>query len=40
MTFKQFIATAKKADKKNLAMGIGCFVGMIGLIVWGITLLF
>lgn len=35
--FKQFIAKAKRAPKKNLAMGIACFVGIIALIVWMIV---
>ncbi len=40
MTFKEFVAKAKKANKKDLAMGIGCIVGMIALIVWMITWFF
>lgn len=34
---KSFIAKAKKASKKNLALGVGCVVGVIALIVWMIT---
>lgn len=37
MTFKQFIDKAKKAPKKNLAMGLGCLGGVVALIVWMIT---
>ena len=37
MTFKQFMDKAKKAPKKNLAMGLGCFAGIIALVVWMIT---
>lgn len=37
MTFKQFIEKAKRAPKKNLAMGFGCIGGIIALIVWMIT---
>ena len=40
MTFKEFVAKAKKANKKDLAKGIGCIVGMIALIVWMITWFF
>lgn len=39
MTFKQFIDKAKRAPKKNLAMGIGCFAGSIALIVYFILAL-
>ena len=35
--FKDFIEKAKRAPKKNLAMGIVCLVGIIALIVWMIT---
>lgn len=34
MTFKDFLRKAKKADPKNLAMGIACGVGAIGCLVW------
>ncbi len=34
MKFKDFIEKAKRAPKKDLAMGIACFVGTIGLIVY------
>ena len=37
MTVKEFIAKAKRAPKKNLAMGIACAVGIVALIVWMIT---
>lgn len=40
MTMKEFIAKAKKAPKKNLAMGIACGVGMLALIIWMITWFF
>lgn len=40
MTFKEFVSKAKKAPKKNLAMGIICFASIIALIVWMITWLF
>lgn len=35
---KSFMAKAKKAPKKNLAMAIGCLVGAIALTVYFITL--
>lgn len=37
MTFKQFMDKAKKAPKKNLAMGLGCLGGVVALIVWMVT---
>lgn len=40
MTFKEFVNKAKKAPKKNLAMGIACFAGIIALIVWMVTWFF
>lgn len=39
MTFKQFIEKAKRAPKKNLAMGIACIVGIVVLIVYAILVL-
>ena len=39
MTFKQFIDKAKRAPKKNLAMGILCIVGIIALIIYSILVL-
>lgn len=38
--FKEFIEKAKRAPKKDLAMGIGCFAGAIALIVWAVFLFF
>lgn len=40
MNMKTFIAKAKMAPKKNLAMGIACAAGCIALIVWVITWFF
>lgn len=40
MTFKEFIAKAKRAPKKNLAMGIICIVGIIALTAWVISWFF
>ena len=37
MTVKEFIAKAKKAPKKNLAMGLLCVGSMIALIVYMVT---
>lgn len=34
---KGLIAKAKRAPKKNLAMGVGCVGGVIALIVWMVT---
>ena len=40
MTFKDFCKKAKKAPKKNLALGLICFAGTIALIVWMVTWFF
>ena len=40
MKLKDYIEKAKKAPKKDLAMGIICFAGSIALIVWMITWFF
>lgn len=36
--FNELVEKAKRAPKKDLAMGIGCFVGVIALIVWCVFL--
>lgn len=37
MSLKEMMRKAKKASKKELAWGIGCFAGCIGLAVWFIV---
>ena len=39
MTLKMFMDKAKRAPKKNLAMGILCVLGIIALIVYSVLLL-
>lgn len=36
-TFKQLMERAKRAPKKNLAMGFACIAGIIGMIIFMIV---
>lgn len=40
MKFKEMIEKAKRAPKKDLAMGIACLVGTVALLVWFIASFF
>lgn len=39
MTFKEFMAKAKRAPKKDMMMAGGCFAVCIGLVIYFITML-